>query len=165
MGDRTVKCDEVVFHFVKSPNYYYNLDWISEVQGRMEFTGNGPILYGENALKAKPRSVFDFRGYNVIDSAVPSTTWLRNECERRGIPYTHSATFPEIIPEVLIRTTSKVGDLIMDLFHGTGTTGAVTTILRRRYVGFELNPDYINQSIVRFESTEITNSNLLIPAA
>ncbi len=165
MGKRTVKCDEVVFHFVKTPNYYYNLDWILEVQGRTDFTSNGSILYGENELTAKPRSVFDFRGYNVIDSAVPSTTWLNNECQRHGISYTHSATFPEIIPEVCIRTTSKVGDLVVDLFHGTGTTGSVATILGRRYVGFELNPDYINQSIVRIESTEITNSNLLIPAA
>lgn len=162
MGKRTVKCDEVVFHFVKSPNYYYNLDWISEVKGRREFTGNGSILYGEDELTAKPRSVFDFRGFNVIDTAVPSTTWLKNECERRGISYTHSATFPEIIPEVCIRTTSKVGDLVVDLFHGTGTTGAVAKVLNRDYIGYELNPDYINQSMVRLECEEVTQSHLFL---
>jgi len=164
-GKRTVKCDEVVFHFVKSPNYYYTLDWIPEVSDRADIKGEVSILYGKNELKSKPRSVLDFRGLNVIDSNVPSTTWLKKECEVRGIAYTHSATFPEIIPEVCIRSTSKEGDLVADLYHGSGTCGAIATILRRRYTGFELNPDYINQSMVRLECEEKTISNLLKPAA
>jgi DNA modification methylase len=103
----------------------------------------------------------DFRGHNIINSNASNTTWLKNECLKQGIPFTHSATFPEIIPEILIRTTSKVGDTVMDVFNGTATSGCVANVLGRDYVGFELNPDYIKQSIVRFECSESTKNHLL----
>jgi DNA modification methylase len=162
-GKRTVKCDEVIFHFVKTSRFYYDLSWIQDIpKNRTEFYDNG-VLYGENAETAKPRSFLDFRD-NVVKSNIATTQWLSSECGKRKIPFTHSATFPEIIPEICIRSTSKVGDLVCDLFSGTAVSAAVSTILQRRFVGFELNPNYIQQGLVRLDNLERTKSNLLLCA-
>jgi DNA modification methylase len=39
---------------------------------------------------------------------------------------------------------SEPGDTVLDPFAGSGTTGAVALRLGRRFVGIELNPDYID---------------------
>ncbi len=162
-GKRTVKCDEVIFHFVKTSRFYYDLSWIKDIPtDRTEFYDH-EILYGENSETAKPRSFFEFRD-NVVKSNIASTQWLSNECSKRKIPFTHSATFPEIIPEICIRSTSKVGDLVCDLFSGTAVSASVSTVLKRRFVGFELNPNYIEQALVRLDNLERTKSNLLLCA-
>ncbi len=160
---RTVKCDEVIFHFVKTSRFYYDLSWIQEIpKDRTEFY-ECEILYGENEETAKPRSFFEFRD-NVVKSNIASTQWLSSECGKRKIPFTHSATFPEIIPEICIRSTSRVGDLVCDIFSGTAVTASVSTVLQRRFVGFELNPNYIEQGLVRLDNLDKTKSNLLLSA-
>lgn len=162
-GKRTVKCDEVIFHFVKTSRFYYDLTWINDIpKDRTEFHDH-EILYGGNSETAKPRSYFEFRD-NVVKSNIATTQWLNTECTKRGIPFTHSATFPEIIPEICIRSTSRVGDLICDLFSGTSVTAAVSMVLQRKFVGFELNPNYIEQSIVRLDCLEKAQGNLLLSA-
>ena len=148
---------------MKTSRFYYDLSWIQDIpKNRTEFYDNG-VLYGENAETAKPRSFLDFRD-NVVKSNIATTQWLSRECGKRKIPFTHSATFPEIIPEICIRSTSKVGDLVCDLFSGTAVSAAVSTILQRRFVGFELNPNYIQQGLVRLDNLERTKSNLLLCA-
>ncbi len=160
-GKRTLCCTEHIFHFVLTTHFDYDLSWINELSNkRDEISGSG-LFWGVGTENAKPRSFMDFRGHNIINSNASNTTWLKNECQKQGIPFTHSATFPEIIPEILIRTTSQVGDTVMDIFNGTATSGCVANVLKRNYLGFELNPAYIKQSIVRFESPQITEKNLL----
>lgn len=162
-GKRTVKCDEVIFHFVKTSRFYYDLSWIQEIpKYRTEFY-ECEILYGENERTAKPRSFFEFRD-NIVKSNSATTQWLSIECGKRKIPFTHSATFPEIIPEIFIRSTSRVGDVVCDVFSGTAVTAAVSTILQRRFLGFELNPNYIEQGLVRLDNLDITKGNLLLSA-
>jgi site-specific DNA-methyltransferase (adenine-specific) len=162
-GKRTVKCDEVVFHFVKTSRFYYDLTWIKDIpKDRTEFYDH-EILYGENSETAKPRSFFEFRD-NVVKSNSATTQWLNTECAKRGIPFTHSATFPEIIPEICIRSTSKVGDRVCDLFSGTSVSAAVSLVLQRDFVGFELNPNYLEQSVVRLDCLEKAKGNLLLSA-
>jgi DNA modification methylase len=160
-GKRSICCTEHIFHFVLTTHFDYDLSWINELSNtRTEIKESG-LFWGVESEHSKPRSFMDFRGHNIINSNASNATWLKNECLNQGIPFTHSATFPEIIPEILIRTTSKVGDTIMDVFNGTATSGCVANVLRRDYLGFELNPDYIKQSIIRFECSESTKNHLL----
>jgi DNA modification methylase len=58
-------------------------------------------------------------------------------------PEAHFATFPEEIPEICIKAGSKVGDTILDPFMGAGTTALVARKLERKFIGFELNPKYV----------------------
>jgi DNA modification methylase len=50
---------------------------------------------------------------------------------------------PEKLIERLVRASSNEGDLVLDPFSGAGTTWAVCQRLERRFMGFEMNADYI----------------------
>ena len=54
----------------------------------------------------------------------------------------HTAPYPEDIPEMAIRYYTGVGDLVVDMFTGSGTSCLVAKKLHRNYIGFELNKEY-----------------------
>lgn len=58
----------------------------------------------------------------------------------------HFAVFPEDLPTDCILAGSAEGDTILDPFSGSGTTAAVAARLGRKYLGFELNLEYIKMS-------------------
>ena len=55
----------------------------------------------------------------------------------------HFAAFPPKLVEPCIKSSTRPGDFVLDPFFGSGTTGLVANALGRRYVGIELNPEYI----------------------
>ena len=55
----------------------------------------------------------------------------------------HFATFPPALIEPCILAGSREGDFVLDPFFGSGTVGAVAQELDRKFIGVELNPDYI----------------------
>lgn len=55
----------------------------------------------------------------------------------------HFAVFPEKLIEPCILAGSKKGDMILDPFCGSGTTGVVCIKHEREFIGIELNPEYI----------------------
>jgi DNA modification methylase len=55
----------------------------------------------------------------------------------------HPAAFPRELADKVIKYYSFKGDVIMDPFAGSGTAGAAAAKLGRRFVLFEINPDYI----------------------
>ena len=78
---------------------------------------------------------------------------------------THPAPFPEEIPRRLIKLYSFVGQTVMDVFAGSGTTVKVANELTRNSIGVEINEDFlplikrkieIGKNKSRFE---IVNSN------
>lgn len=71
------------------------------------------------------------RTYNHISSNV-------NTEHQEG----HGAVMPEKICKWLIQKFTKKGDLILDPFFGTGTTGVCAIDLGRHYVGIEITEEY-----------------------
>lgn len=67
----------------------------------------------------------------------------------------HFATFPIKLVEPCILAGSKAGDIVMDPFMGSGTTALRAKELGRKYVGLELNPDYIKISDQRLCQKEL----------
>ncbi|AOZ06723.1 DNA-methyltransferase [Cupriavidus malaysiensis] len=55
----------------------------------------------------------------------------------------HFATFPEALVEPCILAGSRPGDIVFDPFMGSGTVASVAQRLGRRWLGAELNPEYI----------------------
>ncbi|MBL9174138.1 MAG: site-specific DNA-methyltransferase [Verrucomicrobiales bacterium] len=55
----------------------------------------------------------------------------------------HFATFPPSLIRPCILATSRPGDLVMDPFAGSGTTGRVAIEEGRRATLVELNPEYV----------------------
>lgn len=80
-----------------------------------------------------------------------------------GYKGAHFATFPPALIEPCILAGSRPGDIVLDPFSGSGTTGVVCIKHQRRYVGLELNPDYIKLSHQRVNGTQIAMVDLLAP--
>src|SRR6478735_1305210 len=55
----------------------------------------------------------------------------------------HPAPFPVELPEQLIRLYTYADDLVLDPFMGSGSTLAAAARLGRRYVGYDLDPAYV----------------------
>jgi DNA modification methylase len=54
----------------------------------------------------------------------------------------HFATYPTKLVEPCILAGTKIGDVVLDPFCGSGTTGLVAMRYQRNFVGIELNPEY-----------------------
>jgi len=73
----------------------------------------------------------DFWSEDIVKTAVVNQKLTTSGNE-------HPAPFPENIVTLPILQTSQEGDLVLDLFMGTGTTGKVANSLNRRFVGYDL---------------------------
>jgi predicted metal-dependent RNase len=66
----------------------------------------------------------------------------------------HSTQKPEELLKRVILSTTKQGDLVLDPFFGTGTTGAVAKKLKRNFIGIEKEAEYISLAIKRIGAIE-----------
>jgi DNA modification methylase len=72
----------------------------------------------------------------------------------------HFATFPQALVEPCILAGSRPGDIVFDPFLGSGTVAQVAQNLGRRWLGCELNPDYI-----RLQGERTRQSGLILESA
>jgi modification methylase len=77
---------------------------------------------------------------------------------------THPTQKPEALLARVMLAASQPGDLVLDPFFGTGTTGAVAKRLRRDYLGFEREPSYIEAAQARIAAIEPLDALTLTPA-
>lgn len=66
----------------------------------------------------------------------------------------HFATFPQKLVEPCILAGAKPGDIVLDPFSGSGTTGIVCAQHGRHYIGCELNPSYAKMSVSRIKAIQ-----------
>lgn len=64
----------------------------------------------------------------------------------------HFATFPPNLILPCILAGAAPGGVVLDPFHGAGTTGVVALEHGRQYIGIELNADYIDMSVPRLDA-------------
>ena len=67
----------------------------------------------------------------------------------------HSTQKPEELLKRIILSTTKQGDIVLDPFFGTGTTGAVAKKLKRNYIGIEKEKEYIQLAKKRIDNIHI----------
>jgi len=73
----------------------------------------------------------------------------------------HPARFPEALPEFFMRLLTDPGDLVVDIFAGSNTTGCVAERLGRHWWAFEERLDYIAASVFRLLPAELTERQVL----
>ena len=74
----------------------------------------------------------------------------------RPFPGAHFATFPAELIQPCIRSCSDEGDFVLDPFFGSGTVGLVSDELNRRFVGIDLNADYVAMAAIRLSNANVT---------
>ena len=77
--------------------------------------------------------------------------WTVNTANFKGA---HFAVFPPKLIEPCILAGSKTGDVVLDPFNGSGTTGVVCINNNRKYIGIDINADYLNMTMERLNQGE-----------
>jgi DNA modification methylase len=80
-------------------------------------------------------------------------------CKAAGIAG-HPARFPEKLPAFFIRFLSDPGDLVLDIFAGSNTTGAAAEAAGRHWMAFDASREYLSASVFRFVG-ELTDREAL----
>ena len=155
--DRPTKSHEYIFLLSKSQRYYYDNEAIKEdVTGNSHPRGNGvnpkakPPPTGwdtgpgnhhakKGRYKVKQNESFSAAVSGLVDKKNKRTVW---KIPTEGFPEAHFATFPTKLVEPCVKAGSRPGDLILDPFAGSGTTGVVALRYQRDFIGIELNPEY-----------------------
>ena len=152
-GKRSVRSHEPIFHFVKSPDFYYNDQWLDEIEDT-----ESKLIYGAKKSSPKVRSGIDYRD-GVLVTNVSSTKELREKAKKQGFHLTHSATFPLGVPTICGLLGTKKGDTVLDCFTGTSTTGLFALAYKRKFVGFEVNPQFVKASETNLMELQFYNRN------
>lgn len=156
--DRPTKSHEQIFLLSKSPRYYYDATAIKEPSVDKE------SHTGRRVRNAQTITAFDLKNHKFAGSINEDGTYKSGQTyetrNKRTVwtvttkPYkgAHFAVFPPDLIEPCILAGSKVGDTVLDPFNGSGTTGKVSLKNKRKYIGLELNPEYVELSKNRIEN-------------
>jgi DNA modification methylase len=142
--DRPTKAHEYVFLLTKSQRYCWDSEAVKEPAthaGKVVTLGEKPLSRGQaNGAGIEPSGNGKASSVTVADSRNIRSVWaIATQPYREA----HFATMPEKLVEPCIKAGSKPGDWVLDPFAGSGTVGVVAGKLNRRFVGTELNPNYI----------------------
>jgi site-specific DNA-methyltransferase (cytosine-N4-specific) len=147
--DRPTKSHEYLFLLSKQPKYYYDAEAIKE-------PNSSPEQLEHNLRYAKPYAAYDERAVHTGQPGNVNNVGIHARPggagrSRRDVwtiptqPYkgAHFATYPEKLVEPCILAGSKPGDVVLDPFCGSGTTGAVARRFGRRFFGLDLSMPYL----------------------
>lgn len=131
--DRPRRVHEYVFLLSRSRDYYYDVD--ATRVAHAERTAQRSWKAGKTRNGA-PR-VVDPRG------PVMGSVWDVCGSRFRGA---HFATFPPELIEPLLLASTRPGDMVLDCFTGSGTTGVVARRNGRNFIGLELKTEYLEMA-------------------
>nr|WP_278678886.1 site-specific DNA-methyltransferase [Clostridium paraputrificum] len=136
--DRPTKSHEYIFLLTKEPYYYYDNEAIKEqcVNGDPNPPRGSKGVIG-NLNKGRRRQ-FDLKEPLVYRNK--RSVW--NIATDR-FTQAHFATFPPKLIEPCILAGCPKDGIVLDPFMGSGTTGMMAIQNNRNFIGFELNPEYI----------------------
>jgi len=81
----------------------------------------------------------------------PGDFW---EISTRPHPFAHFAVYPEDICLRPIMSSSRVGDIVLDPFMGSGTTGVVAKKLGRNFIGIDIKNEYLQIAKKRIDEAQ-----------
>jgi DNA modification methylase len=141
--DRCTKAHEYVFLLSKSDRYFYDNEAVAEPVAQSSIKRltqpNLQNQLGSNRVPGKTNGTM--KAVGNYQSRNRRSVWTINT---QGFKGAHFATFPIELPRLCISAGSKAGDVILDPFGGSGTTGKVALELGRSAVLCELNPEYVD---------------------
>ncbi len=170
-GDRPTTAHEYVFMLSKSGYYYFNQAEMKEpTTGGAHSRGSGKPgpktqrvikfpqgwdigkreknLRGNYAEKHKNNDTLVGRR-EPIAHRLRRSVWTVASQPFKG---SHFATFPPRLIEPMLLASTRPGDIVLDPFSGAGTVGLVAERTGRRWIGLELNWEYMQLAKNRIEN-------------
>ena len=153
---------EKIFHLVKDPEKYFYQELRIATQNEIRLVrapndrsstsserGQAGFLLNRDFQKFK-----DFLDEQNVKDVITGSNAATRQVELRRIDSSvdHPALMPDYLPLIPILTTSRAGDIILDPFSGSATTGKTALLLSRKYVGYELNEENSKLSVKSLNS-------------
>ena len=134
---------DLICYFTKGKVQTFNLDDIRvpqlvELEHRLRCERVPSVVDG---TYGKTRFNEDGKNPGNVWGDIKQLTYKSKELISRDLLNTIQK--PEKLIERIVRASSSENDLVLDPFSGAGTTFAVCQRLKRRFLGFEINPDYV----------------------
>lgn len=148
---------EHVFLFSKSRRYWFDLDPIREACSTLDPADPSYRANGKSDRRAKNHAVPPGQSpqTNMIATGTRHTSSYaggRNPGDvwtmaTQPFPGAHFACFPIQLPQRCILAGCKPGGTVLDPFSGSGTTGLAAQRTGRRYIGIDINAEYLDLSL------------------
>ena len=139
--DRCTKAHESLFLLAKSERYFWDSEAMQEkaigdAPGNVTHKGRTAYEAGDEKMRTK---------VGLTEVGARETRNRRSVWTIPTMPYSgaHFATYPPKLIEPCILAGSRPVDVVLDPFMGSGTTAQVAQSLGRRWIGCELNPEYV----------------------
>ena len=153
---------ERILHFVKDPKNYYFREFIHWKQGELFGIQRGcnDANSGNKkdkvkwSLKKPIKRFKDFLDEQEVQGVIEGASFNWSELRKIDPNFNHLAPFPAYLPILPILMTSKIGDTVLDIFSGTGTTAEVALQLGRNAIGYDTDPVSIEFSKKRLDLVE-----------
>lgn len=125
--------------FSKSPKWTINIDAI-----RRPYDENSLRAYAKNEYKPRSNGLSYIRKNKKISpnpkGALPLNIIKGAVSSKQSF---HQAVQPGYIPEKYIKATTREGDIVVDPWMGSGTTGVEALKLKRKFIGFDINQQFV----------------------
>jgi DNA modification methylase len=164
VGDRCTRCYEVLLMLVKQRNYYWNSEeavepsicWEKDTWGSAEKTLQArrakllPPIGGPKHQQLDKATLVGNRMIMKLTRHLRDVWTIPTHSHRES----HIAMFPEELAARCIRIGSKEGDVVLDPFAGSGTTGLVAERLKRNAVLIDISTEYVVMMKRRLEENK-----------
>jgi DNA modification methylase len=154
--DRFTVDFEKLFFFVKHRHYYFKQQFEPLRDARRLLR---PLVQ-ESSRRKRPYGDPRIAAINPQTEAASRRRMLANGRNKRCVwnvaprpsRNNHFAVFPPELIEAPILAGCPKGGIVLDPFSGAGTTALVARKLNRRFIGIELNPEYVRMSRERLHA-------------
>ena len=146
---------EYLFWFVKSKDYYFNIDEMRNSYNPISVKRmKNPIKRRFNRNESN-QDANDYKDWspNPLGALPSSLIEIGSESQRQS--QKHTAVFPEKLCQYFIKGSTKKGDLVCDIFSGSGTTCAAAKRLGRDFLGFDKTQFYNDEANIRINQLVI----------
>ena len=137
---RYKQCFEYMFVFSKGkPNTYNEIKDRPNKHAGKTLTGTKGRTQDGVKREIKPTVMGNFQArFNIWEYTTGGSV------SKDKIAFKHPAIFPEQLVNDHILSWSNEGDIVMDIFSGSGTTHKMAYLNNRKYIGFEISQEYID---------------------
>ena len=125
--------------------------WRSAKAPRLRDVHEYLLIFAKDGFARPDRGESDIDRDEFMEATLSVWDILPESAKRVG----HPAPFPVDLAARVIQLFSYVGDVVLDPFLGSGTTAVAAVRHNRRYVGFEIDPDYFALAETRIDAAKI----------
>jgi len=122
--------------------------------------------FGKRVMRTKDGELKEMPKFEIAEYGNRYNVWNystgKNYSTKDDFAFNHPAIFPEDLAEDHILSWSNEGEVVMDPMVGSGTVSKMSKLNNRRFIGFDINENYIqiaNQRVMNLTPYTIENPN------